>query len=125
MRYNDLTITAKAHAINWWATEYDVANECETIADIEYSLQASGFEFNELGICAESLIEEVSPERMHDFITEWNDGEKMMEPVCMITEERTHNGIKYVGLDNYGNNCWVEEFDTKAECIDWLLDITR
>lgn len=49
MNYRDLSITAKVKAIHWWAFEYDMFNECETVEDIEYSLQASGFEFDDEG----------------------------------------------------------------------------
>lgn len=28
---------------------------------------------------------------------------------------------KYVGCDNVYRHAWIEEFDTKEECINWLL----
>lgn len=27
---------------------------------------------------------------------------------------------KYIGLDNSSGEAWMEEFDTKQECIEWL-----
>ena len=28
---------------------------------------------------------------------------------------------KYVGCDNVHGHAWMEDFDTKEECINWLL----
>lgn len=49
MRYNELTTTAKSNAVNWWVNEFDVFGDCETLEDIEYSLQYGGFEFTPVG----------------------------------------------------------------------------
>ncbi len=29
-------------------------------------------------------------------------------------------GACYIGCDNEDGNCWVEEFKTLQECIEWL-----
>ena len=29
---------------------------------------------------------------------------------------------KYIGCDNVNRHAWMEEFNTKEECINWLLD---
>lgn len=30
---------------------------------------------------------------------------------------------KWVAFDNTSGDCWVEEFDTKDECIDWINNL--
>ena len=29
---------------------------------------------------------------------------------------------KYIAIDNTSNNCWVEEFNSEQDCLNWLKE---
>lgn len=29
---------------------------------------------------------------------------------------------KYIGIDNTSNDCWVEEFESEKDCLEWLKE---
>lgn len=46
--------------------------------------------------------------------------EKYGEPYALLWYYDEKSG-KYVGCDNIHAYAWMEDFDTKDECIEWLL----
>lgn len=51
-----------------------------------------------------------------------------IEKANEIIENRTPFGLfitedngKYIGIDNGSGDAWVEEFDSKVDCENWLM----
>ena len=53
MLFMELSAEAQARAIDWYVNEFDVWGECESKADVVYSLHHGGFTFNADGTAKE------------------------------------------------------------------------
>lgn len=68
----------------------------------------------------ESQVCQVSKEVINQVLENQKGIEQYGEPYELLWyyDEKSD---KYVGCDNVHGHAWVEEFDTKKQCIDWLL----
>lgn len=61
-------------------------------------------------------IEEWTPEEMSAFIEIWSKDRRQAKRTRAFCLDKD----VWVAADNSTNDCWVEEFKTKQEAIDWL-----
>lgn len=61
------------------------------------------------------MIKEISPKQYVKILDSYNGREYLYRGKYYLIR-----GNKYIGVDNSTGDCWVEEFDTLDECIDWL-----
>ena len=67
-----------------------------------------------------TAIYEVTKEVIDSIIDNQIGPDKYGEPHELLWYYDEKNA-KYVGCDNVYRHAWVEVFDTKEECIEWLL----
>lgn len=58
-------------------------------------------------------IKEITQEKVHEII----DNRKPLG--LFYSYDNTVN--KYIGVDNLNGDCWVEEFNSLNDCLDWLI----
>lgn len=63
---------------------------------------------------------QVTKEIIDDILNNQTDIESYGEPHALLWYYDEKSG-KYIGCDNVHAHAWIEEFDTKEECIAWLL----
>lgn len=63
---------------------------------------------------------QVTEEVIHSILENQKGLDKYGEPYELLWyyDEKSD---KYVGCDNVYGHAWMEDFDTKEECIEWLL----
>ena len=65
-------------------------------------------------------VYEVTEDIIHDILENQKGPDKYGEPYALLWYYHEESG-KYVGCDNVYCHAWMEDFDTKEECIEWLL----
>lgn len=65
-------------------------------------------------------VYEVTKEVISQVLENQSDVDTYGEPHHLLWYYDEESG-KYIGCDNVHAHAWVEEFDTKEECIAWLL----
>ena len=74
------------------------------------------------GILSRQTIYEVTEELVSGIINGQDDSGKFNGPheLMWFYDEKAK---KYIGCDNTDGNAWVEEFDTRIDCVAWLLEL--
>ena len=67
-----------------------------------------------------TAIYEVTKEVIDNIIENQIGADKYGEPYELLWYYDEEND-QYVGCDNIHCHAWVEVFDTKEECVEWLL----
>ena len=67
-----------------------------------------------------TAVYEVSKEVIDQVLKNQSGIETYGEPHHLLWYYDEKSG-KYIGCDNVHTHAWMEEFDTKEECINWLL----
>lgn len=93
------------------AEEYDEEILCEVRNDsvVDYVIEDK-----------ESQTRQVSKEVINSILEDQKGIEKYGEPYELLWYHDEKSG-RYIGCDNVHGYAWMEEFDTKEECINWLL----
>lgn len=64
------------------------------------------------------MIYKVKIKELSKYIEDWSTG--------LLNNDRdllyAYDNGKYIGVDNTTDNCWVEEFKTEKEVINWLKE---
>ena len=71
-----------------------------------------------------SMIHQVTKEVIANILNQQTGTEKYGAPYELLWYY-DEDAQKYIGCDNVYAQAWIEEFDTKEECINWLLDINN
>lgn len=61
-------------------------------------------------------IEEWTPEEVSDFIDIWAEDRKKAKRTRVLCRDKD----AWVAVDNSTGDCWVEDFVSKKDAIDWL-----
>lgn len=61
-------------------------------------------------------IEEWTPEEVSDFIDIWAEDRKKAKKTRVLCRDKN----AWVAVDNSTGDCWVENFVSKKDAIDWL-----
>lgn len=61
-------------------------------------------------------IEEWTPEEVSDFIDIWAEDRKKAKRTRVLCRDKD----AWVAVDNSTSDCWVEDFVSKKDAIDWL-----
>lgn len=73
------------------------------------------------GILSRATIYEVTEELIQQIIdSEVNGVFDGPHELMWFYDEKAK---KYIGCDNLDGNAWIEEFDTRMECVAWLLEL--
>lgn len=58
----------------------------------------------------------IPQKKAQELLIAWEAGQEIPKEkwICMETTGR------YVGIDNESGDCWVEDFETEKECLEWL-----
>ena len=73
------------------------------------------------GILSRVTIYEVTEELIQQIIdSEHDDTFDGPHELMWFYDEQAK---KYIGCDNTDGNAWVEEFNTRIDCVAWLLEL--
>lgn len=72
------------------------------------------------GVLNTVTISEVTEQFVLDIINDYQGYDNYGGPRGLYWHKA---GERYVGCDHSAGHCWVEEFDTYAACILWLLGV--
>lgn len=64
----------------------------------------------------------VSKEFLNNYVDNWVEKKELPSNVSLIYCE---DGNKYIGVDNTTNDCWVEEFESEKDVLNWLSGIEK
>lgn len=74
------------------------------------------------GILSQQIIYEVTDELISSILNSQTDSGEFAGPheLMWFYDAKTK---KYIGCDNLDGNACMEEFDTRIDCIAWLLEL--
>jgi hypothetical protein len=73
------------------------------------------------GILSEVTIYEVTEELIQRIIDSEVDG--IFDGPHKLMWFYDDKAKKFIGCDNLDGSAWIEEFDTRIECLAWLLEL--
>lgn len=57
----------------------------------------------------------ITKEQMHKYVVDWSD----KKPIPKGAFYAKYTDDVFVGMDNWTNDCWMEDFANEADCIAW------